>query len=115
MASLAEKLAQEAREHSLILRTEFDILKQQVEKHDLAQLRERLAVLEDRTGKLAEQVEQLKPTKAESEEMGAIKNRITQLEEQKKLTDTRLFQFYMLFAGGVITLTVQVAILFLKK
>lgn len=115
MATQTEQLAIDAHSKIDVLRAEFNLVQDQFQKLSLGDLRERLAVIENRLAELDKAVEKLKPTKAESEEMGAIKNRLTQLEEQKKLADTRLFQFYMLFAGGIMTLAVQVAILFLKK
>jgi hypothetical protein len=47
--------------------------------------------------------------------LGAVKSRLTQLEEQKKLGGTRVFQFVMLFVGGVVTLSINIALLFLKN
>jgi uncharacterized small protein (DUF1192 family) len=96
------------------------VLVQQVErlKSDAGQAHashERLAVLESRIAELDRALEQLKPTKAEAEEMGALKSRLTQLEEQKKLGDSRLFQFVVLFIGGLLTLAINIALLFLKK
>ena len=48
-------------------------------------------------------------------QFAVIENRLTQLEDQKKLGDSRLFQFIMLFLGGIITLSIQIVLLFFKK
>lgn len=103
------------------LREEVEVLKalvatvrESLSQHSAQKAGERLAVLENRLTELDKAFEQLKPSKAEAEEMGALKNRLSQLEEQKKLGDTRAFQFIVLFIGGLLTLAINIAILFLK-
>lgn len=114
MASPSE-LARQAQQHSEELEQEFRLLKQLVETHDLPAIRERLIRVEEKLNQVVTLVDRLTPNKAEAEEMGALKNRLTQLEEQKKLGDTRAFQFIVLFIGGLITLAINIALLFLKK
>ncbi len=109
------QLATDALSKAEVLRAEFDFLRSHFEKLNLNEVRERIAVIEDNINKISSKVEQLIPSKDESEAMGAIKQRVTQLEEQKKLGDTRLFQLSMLFVGGIVTLFVQIALLFIKK
>lgn len=111
----ASELARKAQQDLLLLKTQFDALVKDLDSAEVRRLRERLAVVESRTAELEKTTEQLKPTEAKSEEMGALKNRLTQLEEQKKLGDTRLFQVMVLFIGGLITLAINIALLFLKK
>jgi hypothetical protein len=114
MASPTE-LARESLNKTEILQKVVELLKERLDKLDKLQLYERLAVVERRLADLEKAVEELKPTKAEHEEMGAVKNRLTQLEDQKKLGDTRAFQFIVLFIGGLLTLAINIALLFLKK
>lgn len=109
------QLARDALHRLELLVKDIQALQKELEKNDLPEVRERLAVTERRLDDLVSLVEQFKPTKAESEEMGAIKNRITQLEEQKRLGDSRTFQFVVLFIGGLLTLAINIALLFLKK
>jgi phage shock protein A len=109
------ELARDALQKTEVLENSVALLKERLDRLDTAQLRERLVVLESRLVELEKALETLKPTKAEAEEMGALKSRLTQLEEQKKLGDTRAFQFIVLFIGGLITLAINIALLFLKK
>ena len=112
---MAAPTTAELGQRTALLEQAVDVLREQVETLELVQLRERVKVLEERLVEVVKAVDGLKPTKAEAEEMGALKNRLTQLEEQKKLGDTRVFQFVMLFVGGVVTLAINIALLFLKK
>ncbi|QEL14675.1 hypothetical protein [Limnoglobus roseus] len=115
MASQTELIARDARELARAQKTELDILNDTLAAYDLPRVRERIAVLESQFHKFEVLLNELKPTRAEAEELGALKSRLSQLEDQKKLGDSRLFQFIMLFVGGVITLSVQIALLFFKK
>lgn len=115
MATQTEQMANEAHSKIDVLRAEFDLLQKQFDRLSLEELRVLMTAIDTRLMGLEKAVDGLKPTKAEAEEMGALKNRLTQLEEQKKLGDTRVFQFIMLFVGGVVTLSINIALLFLKK
>jgi signal recognition particle subunit SEC65 len=114
-AQSPSEIAREVQREVLLLRSEFDQPRTELDNAEFRRVRERLAVLENRLSELDKAIEQLKPSKAEAEEMGALKNRLTQLEEQKKLGDTRAFQFIVLFIGGLLTLAINIALLFLKK
>lgn len=114
MASPTE-LAREAITKVEVLRAEFDVKMDELAKLNLIEAGQQIAILRDRIHKLEISIEQTKPTRDEIEEIGALKNRVSQLEDHKKLADTRIFQFIMLFIGGVITLLVQLIILFVKK
>ena len=109
------QMAREAKHAVDLLKQDVELFKERLDALDLIQLRERVAVLESHVKKQDALLEELKPTRAEAEELGALKNRISQLEDEKKRGETRSFQVTVLFLGGVITLAIQIALLFLKK
>jgi len=47
--------------------------------------------------------------------VAVIEERLAELKRLKEETDRRYWQFHMLFIGGIITLAIQVLILFFKK
>lgn len=86
------ELAREAKQHSEILRTEFDLLKQQIDLVDLQRLREQVAVLE---------------------------NQVAELKRSKEESEKRHWQFVYIFAGAVasllVTVIVQLVLAWAKK
>lgn len=109
------QLAREAKHGVELLKQDVELLKERFDILDLIQLRERVAVLESHAKKQDAELEEHKSTRAEAEEFGALKNRIAQLEEEKKRGETRSFQVTVLFIGGLITLAIQIVLLFLKR
>lgn len=71
-----------------VLRSEFDGLREQISRTELAQIRERLAVVE---------------------------HTLAELKKQKEEADRRLWQFTVLFVGGLITLAINFALVFVRK
>ena len=63
-------------------------LQEEAERLNLPQLRERLAVLEDR---------------------------VTELKKSKQETDRRYWQFVVLFVGGILTLAINLVVSFVRK
>jgi|GEM_PF-6886392 len=115
MATQTEQMANDALKKIDVLRAEFDFLQKQLERLGLDELRVQMTKIKTQLEGLEKATEQLKPSKAEAEEMGALKNRLSQLEEHRKLGDTRVFQFIILFVGGVVTPLINIVLLFLKK
>ena len=107
MASPTE-LAREAMQHSELLRVEFEMLKHDVSQLSLQELRERVAVLEVLNKKIEKSLEEMK-------QFPVLENRIKQLEDRKLLGDTRIFQFILLFVGGVLTLAINIVVSFIRK
>jgi hypothetical protein len=95
-------------EEVLVLKAQILAIQKDIDRSDVHRVRERLAVIDERLNRLDRAIE-------EHKQFPVLENRLAQLEEQKKLGDTRLFQFVMLFVGGVITLSVQIVLLFFKK
>jgi hypothetical protein len=108
LVEAVRKEVEELKNSQVYLRTILD------QANPIEQL-ERIAVLENQVKKLETQLEEHKTTRAEAEELGALKNRLTQLEEEKKRGETRAFQVMILFLGSLLTLAIQFALLFLKK
>ncbi len=98
-----------------VLKNDIANLQQFVADAELSKHRERTAVLEYQVAQLLALMEEHKPTRAEAEILGALKIRMTQLEEEKKRDQTRVFQVMILFLGGIITLAIQIVLLFFKK
>ncbi len=117
--SKVEQLARETEKELALIKKDVEALQKDIDQANLTHMRERLSVLEERAEKLGRLVEELKPTKAEAEEMGALKSRLSQLEEQKKLGDTRGWQFVYIAAGAGFALLssflVQLVFYFIKK
>ena len=109
------QLAREALTAIKVLETKVAIFQQDVANAELSRHRERTAVLENQVAQLIALMEEHKPTRAEAEILGALKIRMTQLEEEKKRDQTRVFQVMILFLGGIITLAIQIVLLFFKK
>ncbi len=101
------------RERTAVLENQVVQLNAQMQEHKLT--RERTAFLENQDTQLLALMEEHKPTRAEAEILGALKIRMTQLEEEKKRDQTGVFQVMILFLGGIITLAIQIVLLFFKK
>ena len=109
------QLAQKALNAIDVLETKLKYFQQDVANAELSKHRERTAVLEYQVAQLLALMEEHKPTRAEAEILGALKIRMTQLEEEKTRDQTRVFQVMILFLGGIITLAIQIVLLFFKK
>lgn len=73
----------------------------------LAELKERLNAFRDEVNR-ANLFDMLR-------KVAIIEERLAELKRLKEETDRRYWQFHMLFIGGIITLAIQVLILFFKK
>ncbi len=73
----------------------------------LAELKERLSAFRDEVNR-ANLFDLLR-------KVAVIEERLAELKRLKEETDRKYWQFYMLFIGGIITLAIQVLILFFKK
>ena len=117
--SKVEQLARETEKELALIKKDVEALQEDIDQANLTQMRERLSVLEDRSVKLAALVEELKPTKAEAEEMGAVKSRLTQLEKREEESGKRGWQFVFIAAGAGLALLssflVQLVFYFIKK
>lgn len=82
------EMAHEAQKQIATLRAEFDIRQTVLEKLNLSELRERIAVLEDR---------------------------VTELKKSKEEADRRYWQFVVLFVGGILTLAINLVVSFVRK
>ena len=85
------KISQLARQTELdlaVLQAEVQALREMLLGGDLANIRERLAVLEDR---------------------------VTELKKSKEEADRRYWQFVVLFIGGILTLAINLVVSFVRK
>lgn len=85
------KISQLARQTELdlaVLQAEVQALREMLLGGDLANIRERLAVLEDR---------------------------VTELRKSKEEADRRYWQFVVLFIGGILTLAINLVVSFVRK
>ncbi|MBA4064558.1 MAG: hypothetical protein C0501_12770 [Isosphaera sp.] len=96
------------------LRTELEVLAGEVrglradfDRNDLNQLRERLVKLEA--------VLQAVNVPALLLQLGVLQEQIAELRKWREEADRRRWQVLMLFAGSLLTLLVQVALLAVKK
>ena len=82
------EMAHEAHKQIAQMRSEFDARISGLDKLNLLELRERLAILEDR---------------------------ITELRKSKEEADRRYWQFVVLFIGGILTLAINLVVSFIRK
>jgi len=71
-----------------LVRKDVEAIRRDIDSANLAQLRERLAVLEDR---------------------------VTELKKMREESDKRYWQFVVLFVGGLITLGINLVVSFVRK
>jgi cell shape-determining protein MreC len=116
MASAAETIARETREHSLVLRTEFDALRDQVHELELLALRERVKVLEESVSKLAKTADESIQLR---EQVAVLKDQMAEVKKAKDQTDNRLWNVLMIAVGAVLSLlggvVVQLVAFAIKK
>ncbi len=96
------------REEVATLKVQIELAQKEIDRFDVHQFRERIARIDERLSRIDKILEEMR-------QFPVLENRLTQLEDKKKLGDTRLFQFILLFVGGVVTLSIQVVLLFFKK
>ena len=118
-AAGATELARNAISHSVLLRTEFELFRDQCADLSLPELRERVAVLETQVvdlrreaesatrlrhahAVLEEKVTRLEKVAEEAKQLPVILDRLNKLEDEKRESYKRVWQFFFLLAGVVL-------------
>jgi len=83
-----EQLTRQTELDLALVRKDVEAIRRDIDSANLAQLRERLAVLEDR---------------------------VTELKKMREESDKRYWQFVVLFVGGLITLGINLVVSFVRK
>ena len=102
------EMAREAHTQIALLRAEFEIHQRGIETLKLIDLRERLAVLDEKIAKLERELEAVKC-------LPVIVVRVDKLEQHRDETDKRRWQFVVLFVGGILTLAINLVVSFVRK
>ena len=94
MATAAE-LARDASHKTALLQQDVNLLREEVQRLELVLLRERVAVLENAVTRLEKVAEDVKP-------IPAILDRLNKLEEEKRESYKRVWQFFFVLGGVVL-------------
>ncbi len=86
--SKVEQLARETELELALVKKDVEGVRKDVDSANLNEIRERLAVLEDR---------------------------VTEFRESKREADRRYWQFVVLFVGGILTLAINLVVSFIRK
>ena len=98
-----------------VLETKLTYFQQEVANAELSKHRERTAVLENQVVQLNAQMQEHKLNRAEVEILGALKTRVTQLEDDKKRYQTWGFHVVIFFLGCISTIIIQIVLFLIKK
>jgi hypothetical protein len=102
------ELYHELRNEFTFLRATLDGAIAELRSAELLQVRERLAVLEHR-------LEELGAIKEDNKKLAVVENQLGDLRRWQEESGRRLFQFVLLFLGGIVTLAINLAVTFLRK
>ncbi len=97
------EMAHEAQRQIAELRSVCDTRFSGIDKLELVELRERLAVVEEKIAKAERELESLKT-------LPVLDDRVDKLERHKDDSEKRRWQFVYIFAGAISTLLVTVII-----
>lgn len=86
--SKVEQLARETEKELALIKKDGEALQKDIDQADLNQVRERIAVLEER---------------------------VVELKKMREESEKRYWQFVVLFVGGLITLGINIAVSFIRK